>query len=106
MTAQIAPAISADDLGEAVGKIAAFAALSLHESYPRLDLDELIETFTRPSATGFLARRFTAGLAQGKTPGEAAGDAGAALYPEVGRRPPRRPRRARRSRPCRLTCRP
>ncbi|GGQ49884.1 hypothetical protein GCM10010250_21840 [Streptomyces althioticus] len=79
MTAQTAPVIPADDLGEAVGKIAAFAALSLHESYPRLDLDELVETFTRPSATGFLARRFTAGLAQGKTPGEAAGDAGAAL---------------------------
>ncbi|MDQ1018881.1 hypothetical protein [Streptomyces afghaniensis] len=79
MTAQLQPAITADNLGEAVGKIAAFAALSLHESFPQLDLDQLVETFTRPSATDFLARRFLAGLDGGKTPGEAAGDAGSAL---------------------------
>jgi Na+/H+-translocating membrane pyrophosphatase len=79
MTAQKQPAITADNVGEAVGKIAAFAALSLHESFPNLDLDELVETFTRESATGFLAKLFLAGLDQGKTAGEAAGAAGSAL---------------------------
>ncbi|MFI2434682.1 hypothetical protein [Streptomyces sp. NPDC018693] len=79
MTVQPQPAITADDLGEAVGKIAAFAALSLHESFPHLDLDELVETFTRESATDFLSRRFLAGLHGGQNPGEAAGAAGSAL---------------------------
>ncbi|PWI16002.1 hypothetical protein DI272_18900 [Streptomyces sp. Act143] len=79
MTAQTQPAITADDLGEAVGKIAAFAALSLHESFPHLDLDELVETFTRECATDFLSRRFLAGLDEGKSPGQAAGAAGSEL---------------------------
>lgn len=79
MTATQQPAITADNLGEAVGKIAAFAALSLHESFPHLDLDELVETFTRESATSFLAKRFLAGLHGGQTPGQAAGAAGTAL---------------------------
>ncbi|MGJ3558923.1 hypothetical protein ACR6C2_08060 [Streptomyces sp. INA 01156] len=60
--------LTAEDLGEAVGKIAAFAALSLHESYPHLKLDELVETFTRESATTFLTKRLLAGLHGGQTP--------------------------------------
>ncbi|WP_405961226.1 hypothetical protein OG235_36805 [Streptomyces sp. NBC_00024] len=77
MTAQTA--ITADDLGEAVGKIAAFAALSLHESFPHLSLDSLVETFTRDSATTMIAARFLAALDDGKPPGEAAGAVGADL---------------------------
>lgn len=79
MTAQQQPTITAADLGEAVGKIAGFAALSLHESFPHLSVDDLIETFTRPSATSMIATRFLAELDDGKTPGEAAGTAGSAL---------------------------
>jgi hypothetical protein len=71
--------LTTENLGEAVGKIAAFAALSLHESFPHLDLDGLVETFTGESATTFLAERFLAGLHGGQTPGEAAGVAGTAL---------------------------
>jgi hypothetical protein len=79
MTAKQLPTPTADDLGEAVGRIAAFAALSLHESFPHLDLNDLVNTFTRPSAVTFLSRRFLAGLDGGKTPGEAAAAAGTAL---------------------------
>ncbi|MER6367384.1 hypothetical protein ABT255_03215 [Streptomyces mirabilis] len=79
MTTQQLPALIADQLGEAVGRIAGFAALSLHESFPHLDLDGLVETFTRDSATEFLTKRYLSGLDSGKTPGEAAGAAGAAL---------------------------
>ncbi|MCX4458547.1 hypothetical protein OOK58_42295 [Streptomyces sp. NBC_01728] len=79
MTTQRLPALTADQLGEAVGRIAGFAALSLHESFPHLDLDGLVETFTRESAVSFLTRRYLAGLGDGKTAGEAAGAAGAAL---------------------------
>ncbi|MGY3199751.1 hypothetical protein [Streptomyces sp. TE5632] len=74
--------LTAEDLGEAIGKVAAFAALSLHESFPHLGLGELVETFTRPSATRMIAARFTAGLAEGKAPGEAAAAAGTALIRE------------------------
>lgn len=80
MTVQPAiPAIPADELGEAVGKIAGFAALSLHESFPHLNLDQLAETFTRPRALDMISARFLAGLDSGRTPGEAAADAGTAL---------------------------
>lgn len=79
MTTQQLPALTADQLGEAVGRIAGFAALSLHESFPHLSLDGLVETFTRDSATTMIATRFLAGLDEGKTPGEAAGAAGTAL---------------------------
>lgn len=80
MTAQpTTPAISAEALGEAVGKIAGLAALSLHESFPHLDLDQLAETFTRPRALDMIGARFLAGLHKGQTPGEAAADAGTAL---------------------------
>ncbi|MEU5497937.1 hypothetical protein [Streptomyces griseofuscus] len=71
--------LTADQIGEAVGRIAGFAALSLHESFPHLSLDGLVETFTRDSATAFLASRYLSGLHDGKTPGEAAGEAGTAL---------------------------
>ncbi|MCX4609438.1 hypothetical protein [Streptomyces mirabilis] len=79
MTTQQLPTVTAEQLGEAVGRIAGFAALSLHESFPHLSLDSLVETFTRASATDFLAKRYLSGLDSGKTPGEAAGAAGAAL---------------------------
>ncbi|MEU1853923.1 hypothetical protein ABZ499_32870 [Streptomyces sp. NPDC019990] len=79
MTAQTQPAITADDLGEAVGRIAAYAAMSLHESFPHLDLDELVETFTRASAIDFLSRRLLAGLHGGQSSGDAAAAAGTAL---------------------------
>jgi hypothetical protein len=67
------------DLGEAVGKIAAFAALSLHESFPHLDLEGLVNTFTRESAVEFIGRRYLAAVEDGKAPGVAAGEAGTAL---------------------------
>lgn len=79
MAMQQLPTVTAEQLGEAVGRIAGFAALSLHESYPHLNLDRLVETFTRSNVTDFLAKRYLSGLDGGKTPGEAAGDAGAAL---------------------------
>ncbi|NDK24680.1 hypothetical protein FSY75_09365 [Streptomyces sp. TR1341] len=80
MTTQpTAPAISADELGEAVGKIAGLAALSLHESFPHLDLDQLAETFTRPRALDMIGARFLNALDSGRTAGEAAADAGTAL---------------------------
>ncbi|MGW6461391.1 hypothetical protein ACWF94_36610, partial [Streptomyces sp. NPDC055078] len=66
------PAIPADVLGEAVGRIAGFAALSLHESFPHLDLDQLTETFTRPCAVDMICARFLAGLDNGLPAGKAA----------------------------------
>ncbi|MEC3995188.1 hypothetical protein VSR01_17265 [Actinacidiphila sp. DG2A-62] len=76
---QIPTACEASDLGDAVGRIAAFAALSLHESFPHLDLEGLVETFTRASAVEFIGRRYVAAIEGGKAPGEAAGEAGTAL---------------------------
>lgn len=70
---------TAHDLGEAVGRIAGLAAMSLHESFPHLNLDRLIETFTRDTAIEFIGRRYLAAIARGKTPGEAASEAGVAL---------------------------
>ncbi|MDH6189160.1 hypothetical protein M2168_002192 [Streptomyces sp. CZ24] len=67
------------DLGESIGKIAAFAAMSLHKSFPHLDLEDLVETFTRDEAVGFIGRRFLAAVEESETLGEAAGKAGAAL---------------------------
>ncbi|MGW6391178.1 hypothetical protein ACWFR1_11875 [Streptomyces sp. NPDC055103] len=72
-------AIPADVLSEAVGRIAGFVALSLHESFPHLDLDQLAETFTRPRAVDMISARFLAGLDNGLTAGQAAADAGTAL---------------------------
>ncbi|THA54262.1 hypothetical protein [Streptomyces sp. A1136] len=69
----------ASDLGEAIGKIAAFAAQSLHESFPHLDLEGLVDTFTGTRAVRFIGRRYLAAIEESKTPGEAAGEAGKAL---------------------------
>ncbi|MFF5968224.1 hypothetical protein ACFY64_31775 [Streptomyces collinus] len=66
-------------LAEAVGRIAGLAAMSLHESFPNLDLDGLVETFTRPSALQMLGGRYLRGLESGRTAGEAAAEAGTAL---------------------------
>ncbi|MDX3345928.1 hypothetical protein PV387_41190 [Streptomyces sp. ME02-6987-2C] len=70
---------TAEALGEAVGRIAGFAALSLHESFPHLDLDGLAEAFTRPSALRMLSGRYLSGLDRGLPAGEAAAEAGTAL---------------------------
>ncbi|WP_381792933.1 hypothetical protein [Streptomyces niveus] len=79
MTAQTAtPAIPAHALGEAVGRIAGFAALSLHESFPDLDPEELVEVFTRPCAIAMISAQFLAGLGDGLPAGKAAA-AGTAL---------------------------
>ncbi|WP_086780176.1 hypothetical protein [Streptomyces griseus] len=68
-----------DAFAEALGRIAALAALSLHETFPHLDLDDLVEAFTRTSALNMIGTRYMAGLESGLAPGEAAGEAGAAL---------------------------
>lgn len=67
------------DLGEAAGKIAAFAAKALHREYPHLDLEGLVGAFTQDSALEMIALRFLDGIEHGKSPGDAAGDAGKAL---------------------------
>ncbi|MFB8347951.1 hypothetical protein [Streptomyces niveus] len=79
MSQTTAPAIPADVLGEAVGRIAGFAALSLHESFPDLDLDDLVEVFTRPCSTSMISAQFLAGLGDGLPAGKAAAAAGTAL---------------------------
>lgn len=76
---QTATAREARDLGDAIGRIAALAAMSLNESFPNLDLDSLVAAFTREAAMEFIGRRYLAAIEQGKAPGEAAGDAGKAL---------------------------
>ncbi|GAA2948481.1 hypothetical protein ACFPN0_15090 [Kitasatospora cinereorecta] len=76
---QTPTAREASDLGEAIGKIAAFAAMSLHESFPHLDLEDLVVTFTGEHTQEFIGRRYLVAIEQGKAPGEAAGEAGTAL---------------------------
>ncbi|MFD0209137.1 hypothetical protein ACFVH9_08365 [Streptomyces hirsutus] len=78
MNASLTPT-QVTDLGTAVGKIAGLAARSLHESFPHLDLEQLVETFTRDSAIAMIGTCYLAGLDSGKTPGEAAADAGTTL---------------------------
>ncbi|MEV8344486.1 hypothetical protein [Streptomyces niveus] len=68
-----------EQLGDAVGRIAAYAARSLHEDFPHLDLEQLAETFTRPVAVEGVARLYLAALDAGATPADAAGRAGVAL---------------------------
>ncbi|MGX1268003.1 hypothetical protein [Streptomyces phaeoluteigriseus] len=77
-SAPLTPA-QVEQLGDAAGRIAAYAARSLHEDYPHLDLEQLVETFTRPVATEATARVYLAALDRGATPGDAAGKAGTAL---------------------------
>ncbi|KPI33304.1 hypothetical protein OV450_1392 [Actinobacteria bacterium OV450] len=67
------------ELGDAIGRIAAFAAMSLHESFPHLSLEGLVEAFTSSAATSMLAARFLSGQEHGLTPGQAAAEAGTAL---------------------------
>lgn len=69
----------AQQLGEATGKIAALAAKALHHTWPHLDLEALVALFTRDSALEMIAATYLAGIDRGRTPGEAAGDAGTAL---------------------------
>ncbi|MCQ1581237.1 hypothetical protein [Streptomyces parvus] len=66
-------------LGEATGRIALYAARALHKDFPHLDLEQLVETFSRPVAVEASARLYLAALENGDTPGEAAGKAGVAL---------------------------
>ncbi|MFF4179680.1 hypothetical protein [Streptomyces sp. NPDC001750] len=68
-----------EEFGEAIGKIAALAAISLHDSFPHLDLEGLVETFTQQGALGMLAVRYLSGIERGLTPSEAAAEAGVAL---------------------------
>jgi hypothetical protein len=66
-------------LGDAAGRIAGYAARALHDEFPHLDLEQLVETFTRPVAVEGTARRYLAALEGGATPAVAAGRAGVAL---------------------------
>ncbi|MEV6738671.1 hypothetical protein AB0N14_17750 [Streptomyces sp. NPDC051104] len=81
MTTTLAAASTqfAEELGDAVGRIAAFSAMSLHESFPHLDLDGLVETLTRSSAVQMVSTCYLAGRERGLPAGEAAAEAGTAL---------------------------
>ncbi|MEU5748157.1 hypothetical protein ABZ804_21795 [Streptomyces sp. NPDC047726] len=68
-----------EQLGDAVGRIAAYAARALHREFPQLDLEELAEAFMRPTAVEGSARIYLAALDGGASPAEAAGKAGTAL---------------------------
>ncbi|MFI5990351.1 hypothetical protein ACIBAC_00655 [Streptomyces sp. NPDC051362] len=69
----------AEQLGDVVGQIAFHVARSLCETWPHLDLEQLVGTFTRPVATEGIARRYLAALDAGCTTAQAAGETGAAL---------------------------
>ncbi|MFK0159066.1 hypothetical protein ACIQVK_44230 [Streptomyces sp. NPDC090493] len=71
--------LEAAQLGDAVGRIAAYAARSLVETWPHLDVEQLVEVFTRPVAVEGTTRRYLAALDCGATPAVAAGRAGVAL---------------------------
>lgn len=68
-----------EQLGEATGKIAALAAKALNRTWPHLAVEDLVEQFTRDSALEMIAATYLAGIERGRTPGEAAGEAGTAL---------------------------
>ncbi|MFD9190329.1 hypothetical protein ACFWCA_19125 [Streptomyces phaeochromogenes] len=78
ISAPLTPA-EVEQLGDAVGRIAAYAARALHEEFPHLDLEQLAETFMRSTAVEGIALLYLAALDKGATPGEAAGEAGTAL---------------------------
>ncbi|MEU8870472.1 hypothetical protein AB0D24_04765 [Streptomyces javensis] len=67
------------DLGEATGKIAAFAAKALHHTYPHLELEGLVASFTRDSSLEMIALSYLAGIDRCLSAGEAAGEACTAL---------------------------
>lgn len=77
-SAPLTPA-QVEQLGDATGRIAAYAARALHDEFPHLDLERLVETFTRPVSVEGTARLYLAALDGGATPGDAAGKAGVAL---------------------------
>lgn len=77
-SAPLTPA-DVERLGDAVGRIAAYAARALHDEFPHLDLEQLAEVFLRPVAVEGTARLYLAAIDQGATPAEAAGKAGTAL---------------------------
>ncbi|MFD4795070.1 hypothetical protein [Streptomyces anulatus] len=72
-------AAQAEELGDDVGRIVAFTARALNREFPNLSLESLAEAFTRPLVLESTALRYLAALENGATPGDAAGQAGAAL---------------------------
>ncbi|MGA5497740.1 hypothetical protein ACPCSP_25590 [Streptomyces cinereoruber] len=68
-----------EEFTDAIGRIAGYAAGSLHKTFPDLDLDELIQRFTGPAAFNMIGTRYLNGLRRGLTPAEAASEAGTAL---------------------------
>lgn len=68
--------ISAVEAGTAAGTIAAAAAQALHGAYPHLSLESLVATFTSEAAVNAIAFHYSAGLAIGSTPVDAAKDTG------------------------------
>ncbi|MFM9625104.1 hypothetical protein ACKI14_45190 [Streptomyces turgidiscabies] len=79
MTSAPLTAAQTEQIGDAAGRIAAYAARSLHADFPHLDLEQLVETFTRPVAIKGIAVLYLSALEDGATPGEAAGKAGKSL---------------------------
>lgn len=72
-------AAQAEQIGDAVGRIAVYAARALHNEYPHLDLERLVETFSRPTAVEATALIYMTEIDHGATPGQAAGTAGMVL---------------------------
>lgn len=72
-------AAQVEQLGNDVGRITAFTARSLNREWPHLNLEELVEAFTRPVVLEVTTARYLKALEDGAQPGEAAGQAGAAL---------------------------
>ncbi|MFG3399041.1 hypothetical protein [Streptomyces parvus] len=81
MPKSCAPLTPADakQLGNAVGGIIAITARALHQEFPHLSVERLVETFTRPSVIESTGLRYLSALDGGATPGNAAGQASAAL---------------------------
>lgn len=69
----------AERLGEDVGRIVAFTARALNQEWPHLGVERLVESFTRPVVLEVTTARYLKALESGAKPGEAAGEAGAAL---------------------------
>ncbi|MET9776227.1 hypothetical protein ABZ023_18535 [Streptomyces sp. NPDC006367] len=79
MTSTPRTATPAEQLGDAVGRIAVYAARALCAQFPHLNLERLVATFTRPAAVEGTARCYLAALDSGAAPAEAARKAGTAL---------------------------
>ncbi|MGW6021194.1 hypothetical protein [Streptomyces sp. NPDC055099] len=76
-SAPLTPA-QAEQLGEDIGMIVAFAAKALNHMHGT-DIDRLMQSFTSSNALEVTAGRYLKALEDGLTPGEAAGRAGTAL---------------------------